>query len=110
LGKILVVRVVLEEQGLEAKELALHGEKEGPVDYEKLVNQVFPRTFSCEKADSVSRASAKSISTYFQKLRLTLFRSGLVGSVLHSTCVEETAEKFCVKMEIVEEIVALSVG
>jgi len=104
MGKVLVLQEVLEEEGLVPQ-----AGIEAPVDYEILVNEVFPRTFSCEKAKHASRASAKSISKHFRKLRSSLFSSGLVGSVLHATCLEETAEKFCVRVEMVKEIVAHSI-
>ena len=100
LGKILVVREILEGEGL-----ALQADGDRSFDYEKLVNEIFPRTFSCQNAAKNTPADAESISAYFRRLRISLFSSGLVGRVLHSTCIEETAEKFCIRVEKVEEII-----
>ncbi len=100
LGKILAIREVMREEGLDTQSQSVSA-----IDYQKIANEVFPRTFYCVQPRNISPSFARAIVRYFDRLENTLSESGLTGIILYSTCVEETAEKFCISTDEAERIV-----
>ncbi len=100
LGKVLVIQEILKEEGIERKIQADLG-----FDYQQIANETFPRTFFCYLKRDINASQARAILRHFHELEKRLFESGLTGNLLYSTCIEETAEKFCISTVEAEKIV-----
>ncbi len=94
LGKLLLVEEVLAE------------ESAGPVGgHDRIANSIFPRTFYCERRRAVDPPLANALRRYFSRLMTELSEGGLSDDTLASTAAEETAEKFCLPVDVVRVIV-----
>jgi len=100
LGKVLVIQEILKEEGVDREIKAESG-----FDYQEIANEVFPRTFCCVQPRNISPSLARAIVRYFDRFENTFSKSGLTGIILYSTCVEETAEKFCISTDEAGKIV-----
>jgi hypothetical protein len=94
-GKLFLLQEVLSEQG---------SSLQTGLDYQKAINQIFPRTFYCERSTKADPRLANTILKYFRKLELEFKEQELNEDIIESICIEETAEKFCIPVDTVREI------
>jgi len=88
-GKLLVLIEILLEEGYDIRQLVTSG-----VDFQKLVNLVFPRTFfSLRKPISQSRIIGRVVE-YYREEKFVLSLQGLDPLKIRSLALEETACKF----------------
>jgi hypothetical protein len=94
-GKLILLLEVLYEDGID---LAAGN------DCQKLINEVFPRTFYCEQKREIDPPLKNTILKYFKKLEREFTEQGLPENVVQYICVFETAEKFCLPDATIKEI------
>ena len=102
IGKILLIEEVLNENGSFQRL-----ERGSPAAYQSFINEIFPRTFYCERPRTLRPALTGMVSNYFDGLTMELKAGGVNEDVLHSVALEETAEHFCLPLRVVEKIVRL---
>jgi len=93
-GKLLAAREVLLQEQRTIPRSALAG----------LVNAAFPRTFSCRHRDSEPLPDQGAIALYFSDVRRALSREELAETDTECLALEETAERFCLSVEIVRAL------
>jgi hypothetical protein len=99
-GKLLVLSEILSEEGFDIQQLFSIS-----IQFQKLVNLVFPRTFfSRHKAERLIDI-AQDVIDYYKEVKLQLSLQGMEGTVLESVAVEETASKFDMSEEEIGKFV-----
>jgi len=102
-GKLLVMQEILAEEGgnVQAK-------LEPGAEYQKMTNEVFPRTFYCARQRPIGLSLTRAILEYLGRLERELGNWGLSEQAVESTSLEETAERFCIPVERLKNIVDTS--
>ena len=99
-GKLLVLSEILSEEGFDIQQLFSIS-----IQFQKLVNLVFPRTFfSHHKAERIT-GIAQDVIDYYREVKLQLSLQGMEETVLESVAVEETASKFDMSEEEIGKFV-----
>ena len=99
-GKLLVMQEILAEEGIR-----IEAKPESGVGYQKTTNEVFPRTFYCARQRPIGFSLARAILKHLKRLERELGKWGLTEAVIQSTSLEETAERFCIPIERLKNIV-----
>ena len=99
LGKILLIEEVLREEGPTSTK-----GPEDPGEYEVLANELFPRTFYCERPVSARPGLGVLVKKYFSDMKARLLEGGVDRSRVRAVALEETAEHFCLAIADVETI------
>jgi len=98
-GRILVLCEILAEEGFDIKQLVKIG-----VQFQKLVNIVFPRTFflhhKIEKLPNITQ----DVINYYREVKFQLSLQGIEESVLESVAREETASKFGIDIKRLKDM------
>lgn len=75
------------------------------VEFQKLVNLVFPRSFHLELCSTISKPIAELVSHYFSDVERQLSLSEVVDLNIESAALEETSSRFGISTERVRQIV-----
>lgn len=94
-GKLVLLQEILLEKGFNLQP---------GIDYQKMINEIFPRTFYCLNPREVNPPLANTILKYFRKLEREFTEQGLPEAVVRYICVLEAAEKFCLQVNTVKKI------
>jgi hypothetical protein len=97
-GKLILLQEVLSEEGIVPQP---------GLEYQKTINQIFPRTFYCEQQRKITAPVVNTILKYFGMLELEFTEQGLPERIIREICYSETAEKFCIPVNTVKEIVKI---
>lgn len=99
-GKLLVILEVLSEEGFDTRAMQKSG-----VEFPKLVNFVFPRSFAPKQCLSISKPIADLVSHYFIDVEGQLSSSHVVDMNIEWAALEETSSRFGIPIEQVRHIV-----
>jgi hypothetical protein len=98
-GKLLVLREILAEEGFDIQQLVRIG-----VQFQKLVNLVFPRTFfSHHKTENLPDIT-QDVNEYYREVKFQLSLQGMEELLLESIAIEETSSKYGIDTGQVKEI------
>lgn len=103
-GKLLVLMEILAEEGFDPKQLAGIG-----VQFQKLVNIVFPRTFFSYNKKEHFPDAAEEVSEYYKEVLFQLSLQGVNESMLIPMAVEECSSRFAIDPEHVKEILNMNI-
>lgn len=104
LGKLLVILEVLTEDGYDLQYLIdLH------VDFQKLVNMVFPRSFHRKTDQRTVQILAREIGEYFSEKQERYLVQGMEGSTANETAPGEVIGKFGVTTEELDRPISFTV-
>ena len=101
MGKLLVILEVLAEEGFDIAYLIRM-----KVDFEKLVNMVFPRSFHLHTDQKTACLLATDITAYFSELSGKYRRQGMDASYVEVTAADEVMGKFGITSEQLKNILA----
>ncbi len=101
MGKLLVILEVLSEEGFDIAYLIRM-----KVDFEKLVNMVFPRSFHLHADQKTARLLASEITDYFLELNGKYRRQGMDASTVEVTAADEVMGKFGITSDQLKHILA----
>jgi hypothetical protein len=99
-GKLLVLQEILTEEGFNIQQLVRLG-----VQFQKLVNLVFPRTFFSSQTRVSSLNITEIVLEYYRNVKLELSLQEIDEQKVESLAIEETASKFDISIEQVRIIV-----
>ncbi len=99
LGKILLI----EEVCGEGTPFRTYGTEEF-MEYELLANELFPRTFSCERPFRPSPGLGELVRDYFAQMKARLLEGGVERARVHAVAREEAAEHFFLSIADVERL------
>jgi hypothetical protein len=101
-GKVLVLREILAEEGFDIPQLVSIG-----VQFQKLVNLVFPRTFfSHHKKENFPNIN-QDVVEYYREVKFQLTLQGIEEFKLEHITIEETSSKFGIDAEQLKDILAI---
>jgi len=94
-GKTLVAEEVLSREGVKVFQKRML----------QLVNIAFPRTFFCLRypRDKASLPRQNEVNDYFSEVLETLSMQAMNGNIAEVVALEETAEKFCLPVEVIKD-------
>jgi hypothetical protein len=94
-GKLLVAEEVLAREGMVATHRRV----------QNLVKIAFPRTFSCQHARTAAEhlPDRKEVILYFKEIRTMFNLQGMNAHLVELLALEETAERFCITVDVVSE-------
>jgi hypothetical protein len=100
LGKLLVLAEILTGEGFDVQQLAREG-----VEFQKLVNLVFPRTFFSLHNAPFPPDLSHSVYEYYTDEKYALSLQEIEETEIESLALEETASKFDRSVEEVAEVI-----